>query len=154
VKPGPATRFFFYGTLMDADLRRAVVGRAVPDDQVVPATLGGYRRVRVAGQWFPMLLPGLAGDAVDGVLASGFSRAEIARLVAYEGPHYALEPVRVRLAAGGAATGLVFLPRPGALRPGSVPWELDAWRRTEKPRVLRGLAAGRAMPPASTSLRP
>ncbi len=154
MKLGPSTKFFFYGTLLDADVRRIVVGRAVPDAAVTPAMLAGYRRVRVVGKWFPMLVPGLAGDTVDGVLAAGFGHAEIARLVAYEGPHYALERVALRLAGGKAATGLVFLARAGALKPSNEPWELEPWQRAEKPRVLRGLSAGGAMPPASTSLRP
>jgi hypothetical protein len=41
-------RFFFYGTLMDEDIRRAVLGDRAPD-AVEPATLIGYRRMAAAG---------------------------------------------------------------------------------------------------------
>ncbi|MCH8139341.1 MAG: gamma-glutamylcyclotransferase, partial [Proteobacteria bacterium] len=32
-------RFFFFGTLMDADVRALVLGRAMPADAIVPATI-------------------------------------------------------------------------------------------------------------------
>ena len=45
-------RFFFYGTLMDADIRRAVLGvRALAPAE--RATLDGWRRVKKAGVSYP-----------------------------------------------------------------------------------------------------
>ncbi|MCC7049893.1 MAG: gamma-glutamylcyclotransferase [Alphaproteobacteria bacterium] len=138
MKLGPATNFFFYGTLLDADIRHRVIGRPVGDETLTPASLAGYRRVRVTGKWFPMLVPGQVGDVVDGAIASGFGSAEVARLVAYEGADYGLDAVTLRLADGASARGLVFVPRPGALKPSNEAWNLAAWQRDEKPRVMRG----------------
>lgn len=133
---GPSTKFFFYGTLLDADIRKRVVGRAV--DDAVPATIAGHRRVRVAGKWFPMLVPGRAADTVEGIIATGLSRAEIDRLIAYEGDGYGLEPVTLRLADGRPVRGVVFRPRTAALKPSNEAWDLATFQREEKPRVLRG----------------
>ncbi|MCC6469738.1 MAG: gamma-glutamylcyclotransferase [Alphaproteobacteria bacterium] len=137
MKLGPATNFFFYGTLLDADIRQRVIGRPVGDETLTPATLAGFRRVRVTGKWFPMLVPGEAGDAVAGVIATGLSSQEAARLVAYEGADYGLEPVTLRLADGRTVQGQVFVPRAGTLKPSGEPWDLAAFQRDDKPRVLR-----------------
>jgi hypothetical protein len=75
---------FFYGTLLDPDIQRRVVGRALTGAAFVPASLQGFRRVRAAGQWFPILVPGLRSDLVEGGLATDLDGREIARIVAYE----------------------------------------------------------------------
>jgi len=137
---GPTTRFFFYGTLLDADLQAAVIGRAVSSDALVPASISGFRRVRAAGQTYPMLVPGLATDRVDGAVASGFARQEIERLIAYEGEGYVLTTLPALLADGGTTTAQVFLPVAGGLKASNEPWDLATWQREDKPRTLaRGL---------------
>lgn len=137
---GPATRFFFYGTLLDTDLQAAVIGRAVSADALVPASIAGFRRVRAQGQTYPMLVPGLATDRVDGAIASGFTRAEIDRLIAYEGEGYVLTILPALLANGGTTTVQVFLPVAGGLQTSNEPWDLARWQREDKPRTLaRGL---------------
>jgi hypothetical protein len=132
-RPGPRSRFFFYGTLLDDDIRRGVIGRDVP---IEPAALAGYRRVRAAGKWYPILVPGPAGERVDGGLAQGLTRAEIDRLVAYEGAGYRLSPTSVILPGGGSMNALVFLPL-GSLNASAEPWDLATWQEREKPRVMR-----------------
>lgn len=134
---GPTTRFFFYGTLLDADLQAAVIGRAVPDGALVPASIAGFRRVRAQGQTYPMLVPGLPKDCVEGAIASGFTRAEIDRLVAYEGEGYVLTTLPALLQDGGTTTVQVFLPIAGGLRASNEPWDLARWQREDKPRTLR-----------------
>lgn len=137
---GPATRFFFYGTLLDADLQAAVIGRAVPSDALAAASIAGFRRVRAAGQTYPILIPGVGADRVDGAIASGFTYQEIERLVAYEGEGYALTTLSARLAEGGTTTVQVFLPVAGALKASNEPWDFARWQREDKPRTLaRGL---------------
>ncbi|MBL8834369.1 MAG: gamma-glutamylcyclotransferase, partial [Rhodospirillales bacterium] len=49
-------RFFFYGTLIDPDVRRAVLGRLAPAS-VEPATLKGWRRFSAKGVTFPIARP-------------------------------------------------------------------------------------------------
>lgn len=137
---GPATRFFFYGTLLDRDLQAAVIGRPVDVGALVPASIAGFRRVRAQGQTYPILIPGTAEDRVDGAIASGFTRAEIDRLIAYEGEGYVLTTLPALLADGGTVTAQVFLPVAGSLKASDVPWDLATWQREDKPRTLaRGL---------------
>jgi hypothetical protein len=136
---GLTTRFFFYGTLLDADLQEAVIGRAVPAAALAPASIAGYRRVRAEGQAYPMLVPGLATDCVEGVIASGFTGAEIDRLIAYEGEGYVLQALPALLADGGATTAQVFLPVAGGLKTSNESWNLSAWQRDHKSRALRRL---------------
>ncbi|MGQ0676623.1 MAG: gamma-glutamylcyclotransferase family protein [Rhodospirillales bacterium] len=137
VKPRAGARLFFYGTLLDADIQKRVTGRVLA---LSPAALPGYRRVRAAGKWFPILVPGLGADRVAGAVAERLSAAELARIVAYENDGYALKRVTVLLAGGEPARALAFLPIKGAghsLKPTSDPWELADWQAREKPRVLR-----------------
>ncbi|MCK6452815.1 MAG: gamma-glutamylcyclotransferase [Alphaproteobacteria bacterium] len=130
---GPASRFFFYGTLLDPDIARRVVGR---DVTLEPAWLSGYRRVRAAGKWYPILVPGTPDDTVEGAVAGRLTRSEIARLVAYEGANYRLWPIGVVLAGGASARALVFRPR-RSLKATGEPWDLASWQEREKPRVMR-----------------
>ncbi len=137
---GPATRFFFYGTLLDRDLQEAVIGRTVPEGALTSASIAGFRRVRAMGKTYPILVPGLARDRVDGAIASGFTYREIERLVAYEGEGYALTTLPALLADGGTMTVQVFLPVAGSLKASNEPWDLASWQREHKPRTLaRGL---------------
>jgi hypothetical protein len=140
VAPRAGAKLFFYGTLLDPDIQKRVIGRVLTEAALLPATLAGFRRVRAAGKWFPILVPGLNLDRVAGAVALGLSAAEIARIVAYENDGYALKRVTARLAGGKAARALVFLPIKGAgnsLKPTAEPWDLAQWQEREKPRVLR-----------------
>lgn len=130
---GPATRFFFYGTLLDPDIVQRVIGRGVA---LEPARLSGYRRVRAAGKWYPILVPATADDTVEGAVAERLTRPEIGRLVAYEGANYRLWPISVVLADGASARALVFRPR-RSLKATGEPWDLASWQEREKPRVMR-----------------
>jgi hypothetical protein len=140
-KARAGARLFFYGTLLDPDIQRRVVGRALTGAAFVPASLQGFRRVRAAGQWFPILVPGLRSDLVEGGLATDLDGREIARIVAYESTdNYAMKPVSVRLRDGERRSALVFLPISGSagrLRPTREAWELESWQAREKPRLLR-----------------
>ncbi|MGE0253785.1 MAG: gamma-glutamylcyclotransferase family protein [Alphaproteobacteria bacterium] len=146
-------RFFFYGTLMDGEVREAVLGPAAARLQVRQARLGGYRRVHAPGQSWPVLVRA-AGGQVDGIAADGVDTALARVLLRYEGPDYRLARCRVRLAGGATAVAAVFLPRvaPGAGRP----WRYDVWRATARPTFLarlRGARAGGARPTAAGNAR-
>ena len=134
---GPSTRFFFYGTLLDADLRRHVIGRDLAATHLVPAAVTGFRRVRVQGQGYPMLVPGEATDRVEGVIGSGLDASEIAALVAYEGEGYGLQPITTRLADGTTCVAQIFRPLAGGVHlPSDETWDLARWQREHKPGVL------------------
>src|SRR5574338_1710439 len=91
--------FFFYGTLCDADMRAAVLGRGV---SAVPARLENYEAVPASRGRFPILLFRRGGTA-RGVLCRGLGLAEVGRLGFYEheGRDYAARRLAVK--AEGAA---------------------------------------------------
>jgi len=132
-------RFFFYGTLIDPDVRRLVLG----DDQPVavdPARLVGWERREVVGATFPIIVERASG-VVDGVLARGIGDDGRRRLIAYEGEGYALVEIDVVLADGRSRSTMVFTPSPnGAHRPGPRAWRYETWLRRHKAAFLREIA--------------
>ncbi|MGE0660256.1 MAG: gamma-glutamylcyclotransferase family protein [Reyranellaceae bacterium] len=137
-------RFFFFGTLMDEAVLDLVVGRHVPATAKRPAVLHGYRRARVRGATYPIVVPA-AGAEVAGVLASGLRPPEADRLTAYEGDGYVLAELEVS-AGGGARRAHVYLPRSGGgLEALEENWDFDDWRRRHRAgflaRLRRSLSA-------------
>lgn len=131
-------RFFFYGTLLDAEMRRLVLGSGRPDLTLEPAELPGHRAMLARGQRYPVLMRSTVAD-LSGVLTEPVD-AEIAeRLAYYEGDGYRLAPMTVRPAAGGTAEAALFVPIAG-LKPSTVAWDLARWQRLDKPAALRRIA--------------
>ncbi len=127
-------RLFFFGTLMDPEVRAIVMGRQMPDDAVEPAVVQGFRRVFVAGRHYPMLLAHASGW-VDGTLVSGLDAETVHRLQVYEGWEYSLSPLRVRTASGQTVLAQVFM-CPPHVAPDRRPWRLAEWQRRHKRRFL------------------
>ena len=123
-------RFFFYGTLMDGDVRALVLGGAIPADAIGPATILGFRRVYVADRSYPMLTPERRGR-VAGLLAHGLDGAAKARIGQFEGDEYRFEARAVHLAGGASTDALVAMARKG-VAPGPRSWELVPWQRRHK----------------------
>jgi hypothetical protein len=72
---------FFYGTLLDPAVLEAKTGRSFARSRFIPAILDGYRRVRIPGTPYPMLVA-VSGEAVEGVLmrdVDGTTRARLTR---------------------------------------------------------------------------
>ena len=131
--------FFFYGTLCDADVRKAVFGRAVAAER---ATLADHEAVPVARGRYPMLAF-QRGRTAEGVLCRGLSLMEAARLGFYEheGRDYGVR--RFAVAADGAAhDAWAYVPL-AALRRGMGRWDLAEWQRFAKRDFLA--RAARAM---------
>ncbi len=129
-------RFFFYGTLMDSDVRAAVLGPAAARLVLAPAVLTGFRRVHAPGQSWPVLIH-CAGARVDGVVVD-VDPPSARRLVRYEGPAYRLVRCFVRTVAGVTFRAVVFLPRtPPA---GGRTWRHVTWLRRDKRPFLARLA--------------
>lgn len=149
-------KLFFYGTLMDADVRELVCGTAL---EVEPAMAQGFRRVFVAGRHYPMMLRHASGW-VEGTLASGLDAGTVHRLQLYEGWEYSLHPIKVRTASGAALMAHVFL-CPPEIAPEMRDWRLEAWQRRHKRAFLpkarqlmdKALKTGR-MPSATSGQRP
>ena len=131
-------RYFFYGSLIDPDVLALVLGR--PRRRMTPAALEGWRRLRVAGECYPLIVPD--PDArVAGVMAE-VSPAEARRLAWYEGEDYELGELAVTVGSGAFVTASVFLPKPDLAHAGES-WDPLLWRREHKAALLE--AAGRWM---------
>jgi Gamma-glutamyl cyclotransferase, AIG2-like len=126
---------FFYGTLIDADVRRMVLGPAAARLALTPARLGGYRRMAKRHSTAPNLAA-RKGATVHGVLARGIGRRELARLCHYEGRNYRLSRCVVRLADGESVRAMVYL-CDGQISARRGGWRLDAWQRRHKRAFLR-----------------
>ena len=85
-------RFFFYGTLLDRDVTALVLGRRLPPQAFVPATLPNHARRRVEKGSYPIVVPDPRED-VPGAVVRGLSDRDVAFLAAYEGPGYRIAPV-------------------------------------------------------------
>lgn len=131
-------RFFFYGTLMDVDVRRLVLGRHAPA-QVEPARLAGWQRFPVAGTSYPAIRRDPPA-AVDGVLVRGLDAGAHALLERYEGDGYATLLVEVETATGRRVAAHVFAPRPKRIRRGRGAWDFADWLRRHKRRFIATLA--------------
>ncbi len=132
-------QFFFYGTLMDPDVLRAVLGPAAVAF-VEPAVLRGWRRVGLVGATYPVAVRAGRASQVDGVLAWGIDARGRERLIAYEGDSYFMMrlPIEVR---GKTVRAFVFVPRIDRPIRVSGPWDFAEWQRVHKRRWIAGLRA-------------
>ncbi|OHC80276.1 MAG: hypothetical protein A3G73_01710 [Rhodospirillales bacterium RIFCSPLOWO2_12_FULL_67_15] len=132
--------YFFYGSLMDADVLSAVAGERIAPSRLVPARLPGYERMGASSGVFPIIVADSgAVEGVEGILVRGIGPAAARRLVRYEGQGYMLmkRPVTT---ADGRDEAFVFIPaRPG--RSSGKAWDFETWRRRHKRRLMRALAA-------------
>jgi hypothetical protein len=133
-------RLFFYGTLLDADVRTLVLGPQAEQIAITPARLAGWRRLRARGKLYPIILEA-PGKHVAGIVTSPLDAGAVARLRRYEGPGYDLSPCRPLLEDGSTVAAQVFQPteRPPA---DEAEWDLAAWQATEKSRWLSLLRRG------------
>lgn len=109
---------FFYGSLVDPERLRRICGGKPGTGE--PARLAGWRRARVAGADYPLLLRAVAGR-VDGILVRGLDVHGLRRLDRYEGPGYRRARLRVATSSGRWVNAFVYLPRP-VLRAGRRPY--------------------------------
>jgi gamma-glutamylcyclotransferase (GGCT)/AIG2-like uncharacterized protein YtfP len=126
---------FFFGTLMDPDVLGLVIGRPVARAALEPARLEGFRRLRVEGASYPMLVADPEG-VVEGRLWREASAADRARLDTYEGEGYERVPLEVETTTGERLLAEVYLVRPGRLRPSAEPWDLASWQARFKRHYL------------------
>ena len=101
-------RFFFYGTLLDPEVRARVLGGEARPVVLEPAVLRGWERYVEAGVPWPMIRR-RDDAAVEGALASGLSEAAGRLLDEYEGELYRREEVVVER-GGERLAALVYVP--------------------------------------------
>ena len=110
---------FFYGTLLDPTVLEAKTGRCFARFRLIPASLDGYRRVRISKKPYPMLVA-VPGEQVEGLLMRNVDGATRARLTRYEGSLYGLYRVVVSV-KGKRVPAMLFNARP-TVRPSGVIW--------------------------------
>ena len=139
--------FFFYGTLLDPDVRGAVLQRGCVGLTLAPADLYGFRRVRARAGGYPVLKRA-KGARVRGALVEALDREAILRVAHFEGPDYLPWPVELRSPAGRhqAWTLLPDRRRCG----GAGAWNLHHWQKREKARAMREIVAWFAEPNAGS----
>jgi hypothetical protein len=123
-------RFFFYGTLLDVDVTALVLGRRLPPEAYVPASLPGHARWRAKGASYPVVIADPRGE-VAGAIVGGLSTRDVGSLAAFEGPGYRIAPLKVR-SQGKLVTVAVFEPVISRLQPSRDPWDLALWQRRHK----------------------
>jgi len=128
--------FFFYGTLVDADVRRLVLGRDVLDDTLIPADLSGFCRYAVRRRPYPAAVP-QAGARIDGVIMPGVGLREAAILSCFEGADYAAQlcPVTARADNATGRHAWVFVASDRVPRADPA-WSIVDWRANHKPQFI------------------
>lgn len=129
-----AEAVFAFGSLMDRELMALVLDRDVSGVTMTEATIRGYVRRRVAGEYYPALVPQPDGIVV-GRLVEGLSPDDIDRIHFYEGDVYDLAPVHAVTADGRRFTAHVFLDG-GDLRVSRQGWDFQSWLRHEKDEAM------------------
>lgn len=123
-------RYFFYGTLLDADVRRHILGDWIDRRALEPAWLGGFRRVYLRGRSYPVVIPDRR-EAVEGLLAQGLDRRAQINLDRFESDEYIAAIRPVRLEDGRNLPARVFLASALAF-PTDRPWSITDWQRDHK----------------------
>jgi len=120
-----------YGTLLDAEVRRLVLGRCRPR----AAVLEGWERVYVAGEPYPGIRA-CAGAETDVRVLEGLGAKALARGDAFEGAEYERRVLAVRFADGSTGEAMFYIPT-AAIRLSDRPWRYDwAWRTHHRPAFL------------------
>jgi len=128
-------RFFFYGTLRDADVLEAVLGRPVAPADIRAASLRDHRAMTVSGDTYPVAVS-RPGAVMPGVVVSGLGAHDEARLRHYEGADYGVTQVNATLSTGRTVAATMFVPREGVPH-GDTEWSLSQWSGHAKAAWLR-----------------
>ncbi len=134
-------RYFFYGTLMDAEVRALVLGDRDGGRPVEPATLPGFRRVTLRRRNYPAIVAERS-SSVEGCLTVDLDRRAAAKLDAFETEEYDRIRRPVTLADGTTVEAWTFVASRRA-NPSATSWNLAAWQRNHKRELLRRLRASR-----------
>lgn len=113
---------FFYGTLRHPPLLEIVLGRDLGAGDLAPAVLSEYAAFAVAEGPFPMLVS-QSGASAKGLLVSGLTEADVARLDFYEGG-FDYDLVDVTLEDGQEAQ--VYLCAPARWTAQGA-WDFEGW---------------------------
>ena len=120
---------FSYGSLMDADVLRIVIGPEYDAVVTSPAQLAGFRCVQYPTETFP-ILHAETRKLVDGLLIDGLSALAYQRILFFEGDEYELQSCLVQTHGGEReALYCADVTEPGELYD---EWTLARWQREHK----------------------
>lgn len=131
--PLPAPLLFAYGTLQDADVLAAVLGRPVEIAALRAATAPGFKAVAYPGRVYPALVA-CAGEAAPGRAIENLTALDLAVLDAFEGEEYRRASLTIRL-NGADIAAQAYLPVI-AIAAGGPAWSLQHWLARHKPAVI------------------
>lgn len=138
----PSVDFFFYGTLRDEEVRRAVLGPAAKAPVITEGRVAGYRCAPVDAGAFPALVAE-AGAEAEGILVQGVDLTAAARISLFEGEGYDYQPAPIPVVCeADELPGWVYLPT-GRLAVRAGIWKIEEWRARHKTAFLAN--ARRAM---------
>lgn len=129
--------YFFYGTLMDPEVAREILGRPLSGCSPVHGVLKGYKRVCVADATYPAITPA-PDDQVDGIVVSRITELEAFRLKRYEGIHYDMLSLSIKVSDGMMEGVRVFTPLE-TLPLTDQPWDFKRWQVEDKKRFLKAV---------------
>lgn len=124
---------FIYGTLQDADVLAAVLGRPVDTATLRRAQAPSYRAVSYPGRVYPALVKADA-DTAPGLLLESLSALDLAVLDAFEGEEYRREGIAV-VVDGLPLIADAYLPVE-VIAADAPAWSLADWTARHKPAVL------------------
>lgn len=129
-----APAIFIYGTLLDKDILRAVLGRNIADNEYLEAEVFGVAKYTYPGDSFPILKPQLNSKAQGAVLFN-LSTTDLDRINFYEGDEYGFVEIEAQLADGRKIAAQYNAATDQQIDSQS-PWLLSDWQRDEKARFL------------------
>lgn len=142
--------YFFYGTLIDPEVLRLVLGREVAPLSRRKARLQGYRRVFRHNATYPVLIAD-AASAVEGILVVALAPRDVIALKRYEGPDYETVELPVAVVNGRQVRASVFVPA-RSCAPSAIDWTFEEWRQRFRGAHLRRISRTRRAPPAATGI--
>lgn len=125
---------FTYGSLMFAEVwTRVVRGRY----RCRSATLSGYQRRAVKGAVYPVAVPALPEDGIDGMLYYDVEADDIDRLDRFEGKYYRRLVEAVSISADTTIEAGVYVLHPDYRAiAADEEWDVDRFQRSGLPRFL------------------
>ncbi len=126
----PSNTIFIYGTLLDSDILRLVLGREVAAKHHLTATLSGYAKYTYPGDSFPILQTQLDAQATGAVLLE-LTAEDIDRMHFYEGDEYGFAEIVVTLDDGRVCKAHYNKASDEEIVSHQA-WSLTHWQDTEK----------------------
>ena len=131
------TTLFFFGSLRDRDLLDLVLNRTVGDTDITDAWIDGFIAQTAGGEGYPYLAP-QDGKRASGVLVSGLTTDDMARLEYYEEAEYGLTPITVETGSGPIQAQ--YFKATDRLKSSDDIWDLGTWQTAEKPVAMEAAA--------------